>query len=389
MKPSTIRRGGSLPRRKRRRSGCLSRLTSGCLLLFSVLILSAIPCGIINQLYIIPAAEASQLENLPSAMRDATLYIKEMNQPVPDDVILSGYLIKLAEKRGYEEYQLQAVIAAADRMDIARADLLTIMDMEGGWPSDIRANTFIIALEKGLGLIELGYERGENKKNKLVFLEYFGDDQATLNLFLANRKTWSAANAARIRQLPPWVWAFWPGIVVKFWTYYNVGYGDLATLFGGGDLPPFPSGEIPDVPDDTFVNPYPGSGICGYSYGERVGNYRHWGIDLCKGGQDWVVAGHNCKVTFVGNIDRVSQRAVDWWVSGYTVACESKLDDGTKIWTVYGHGEPGTFQVDVGDRVRAGEVLMLSDSTGFSTGNHLHYGMKINGHWVNPALTLP
>ena len=43
--------------------------------------------------------------------------------------------------------------------------------------------------------------------------------------------------------------------------------------------------------------------------------------------------------------------------------------------TIYWHLK--SFAVDSGQRVKAGELLGLGDSTGFSTGSHLHFGVKL------------
>lgn len=46
--------------------------------------------------------------------------------------------------------------------------------------------------------------------------------------------------------------------------------------------------------------------------------------------------------------------------------------------------------VQVGQQVRAGEVVGLSGNTGNSTGPHLHYEVRLNGKQINPAkFTLP
>jgi murein DD-endopeptidase MepM/ murein hydrolase activator NlpD len=52
-------------------------------------------------------------------------------------------------------------------------------------------------------------------------------------------------------------------------------------------------------------------------------------------------------------------------------------DDGARY--TYCHGLPGSTTVAVGDRVEAGQQVMLSASTGNSSGPHLHLGIRVNG----------
>jgi hypothetical protein len=40
--------------------------------------------------------------------------------------------------------------------------------------------------------------------------------------------------------------------------------------------------------------------------------------------------------------------------------------------------------VKIGDSVMSGKMVALSGNTGKSTGPHLHYGIKVNGNWVDP-----
>ncbi len=64
---------------------------------------------------------------------------------------------------------------------------------------------------------------------------------------------------------------------------------------------------------------------------------------------------------------------------GYVV----EVDHGNGITTAYAHASQ--LCVKVGDRVNAGDVIALVGSTGNSTGNHLHFEVKVGGNRVNPA----
>ncbi len=69
------------------------------------------------------------------------------------------------------------------------------------------------------------------------------------------------------------------------------------------------------------------------------------------------------------------------WKSGFGRTVE--IDHGWGIRTFYGHCN--TIRVTVGKYVKRGEVIATVGATGQATGNHLHYGVTVNGNWVNPA----
>lgn len=56
------------------------------------------------------------------------------------------------------------------------------------------------------------------------------------------------------------------------------------------------------------------------------------------------------------------------------------IDHGLGIFTVYGHLSKLNFQE--GDKIKKGQELGLSGATGRVTGPHLHWGVKINGHYI-------
>ncbi|WP_051437817.1 murein hydrolase activator EnvC family protein [Eubacterium xylanophilum] len=55
---------------------------------------------------------------------------------------------------------------------------------------------------------------------------------------------------------------------------------------------------------------------------------------------------------------------------------------GNSMYTVYMHASK--LKCRVGDTVKAGQTIALVGSTGISTGSHLHFGISVNGAYVDP-----
>ncbi|WP_338113270.1 murein hydrolase activator EnvC family protein [Paenibacillus artemisiicola] len=61
------------------------------------------------------------------------------------------------------------------------------------------------------------------------------------------------------------------------------------------------------------------------------------------------------------------------------------IDHGGGLWTVYGHIRDGGILVEKGQQVKRGQKIAEVGSTGMSTGNHLHFEVRLNQKAVNPA----
>ncbi|MDD2956104.1 MAG: peptidoglycan DD-metalloendopeptidase family protein [Oscillospiraceae bacterium] len=130
-----------------------------------------------------------------------------------------------------------------------------------------------------------------------------------------------------------------------------------------------------DYVGGEFLWPLPGySNITSY-YGWRFNNSDfHTGIDI-SGSSVYgksIVAANAGKVVFV-------QRN---YTPGKGYGIYLIIDHGGGMSTLYGH--TSEILVDVGDYVTRGETVAKVGSTGWSTGPHLHFEIRVNGKHSNP-----
>ena len=101
---------------------------------------------------------------------------------------------------------------------------------------------------------------------------------------------------------------------------------------------------------------------------ESIRNHTHKGIDIGAAGGTPILATADGVVTRAG------------WSSGYGNLVV--IDHGNGVTTYYGHCS--RLYTSVGAEVKAGDKIAAVGSTGNSTGNHLHFEIRLNGKQVNP-----
>ena len=108
-------------------------------------------------------------------------------------------------------------------------------------------------------------------------------------------------------------------------------------------------------------------------YGIRT--YRmHRGVDLglCHGEDRTIVA------AFAGVVTKVRNQGRRKGYGKYVI-----LDHGNGLTTLYAH--LASWQVNVGDTLQAGDTIGVGGNTGRSFGAHLHFEMRFNGTYIDPA----
>ena len=141
------------------------------------------------------------------------------------------------------------------------------------------------------------------------------------------------------------------------------------------------SGGSSGSSEPQYYTPSGGSSMCPATQGSRISSYfgprssptagataNHKGIDIpCPTGSDIVASAAGTVV--------VSQYSSS---AGYYIM----IDHGNGVSTVYMHNSQ--LVVSVGQSVEQGQVIAKAGSTGYSTGSHCHFGVMINGSYVNP-----
>lgn len=125
------------------------------------------------------------------------------------------------------------------------------------------------------------------------------------------------------------------------------------------------------LPGGTTPAIWPARGVVSSPYGLRWnGSDFHPGIDIAN----------DMGTPILATADGVV-RVAGWNDGGYGNMVD--IDHGNGIMTRYGHAMQ--VAVTAGQYVHRGQVIAYMGSTGFSTGPHVHYEVRINGQAVNPS----
>ena len=94
----------------------------------------------------------------------------------------------------------------------------------------------------------------------------------------------------------------------------------------------------------------------------------HNGVDLAAPGGSPILAAYDGKVV----------------ASGYSPSMGNyiMIDHGDTLYTIYMHAS--ALYVSTGDYVTRGQKIAAVGTTGRSNGNHLHFGVRLNGQYVDP-----
>lgn len=149
----------------------------------------------------------------------------------------------------------------------------------------------------------------------------------------------------------------------------------------GNDNP----GYIPPVGNGTLAWPVPNFHWISSPFGWRW-DRNHNGIDIAGGGI------HNAPI--IASASGTVTKVVTGCSHDYKSFCGCGggygnyviVSHGNGMTTIYAH--MSRVAVSVGTTVSAGTVIGYVGATGNSTGYHLHYGVSVNGTWVNPQLYL-
>lgn len=82
-------------------------------------------------------------------------------------------------------------------------------------------------------------------------------------------------------------------------------------------------------------------------------------------------------------LDGVVQIAATGKMYGNQIWLGHDLEE-MRVQTVYAHLQKFAPGIERGKHVKRGELIAWADNTGNSVGAHLHFGLRVDGKWIDP-----
>lgn len=122
--------------------------------------------------------------------------------------------------------------------------------------------------------------------------------------------------------------------------------------------------------DGVYFSVKPVSGTITSRFGanESIRDHTHKGMDIAAPNGTKIKAAAAGTVSYSGTMGGYGNLVI--------------LSHGNGIQTYYGHCSK--LYVSKGEKVEAGDIIAAVGSTGYSTGNHLHFEIRKNGSQINP-----
>ena len=109
----------------------------------------------------------------------------------------------------------------------------------------------------------------------------------------------------------------------------------------------------------------------------------HYAIDISDGGKHYIIAVAPGVVSTVATGCKNNGSLGDYCNGGYGNYIVIDHHNGSS--TTYAHLKPNTITISQGDEVKQGQIIAEMGNSGNSSGQHLHFEIRVNGDRKNPT----
>lgn len=312
-----------------------------------------------------------QVQKLDEKISNSQQELDELNKKI-EDLENSSEEVEKKLKTAEENYDKQKklldsyLVAVQESSDTQYLDVL----LSSKNISEFLSNYFLIT-ELANSQVEL-LEDMQNKKNEIQQskekLDKNKEDLAVIKAnqtktatVLANTKTVRENFISKLSDQEKDI----QSKIDEYYAQFNAINSEILQLAQGGIATQYIGGEL--------AWPVPGYTVISSNYGMRThpitGVYKlHTGVDIRA----------PLGATFIAANDGIVTKASYNGAYGNMVI----IDHGGGVSTLYAHGSE--ILVQVGQTVKRGEPVLKVGSTGYSTGSHAHFEVRLNGVVTNP-----